>query len=176
MQTPGYLEASRGDAPVQAWAEQHHGERRQQLLRKARPCPICGAAAENLAWFWFTSSWDSWAHLAGRAVAGSASATATAARWTSLWRSRTSPAPDAACRGVAVRWVDSLTVSGSPTRLAALPSALTGPDGDPEPGSNRLGSHCGSPRPLPERIRLSLRSKSRARTGRTRRPMLHRKT
>ena len=61
------LEASRGDAQVQAWAEQHYGERRKQLLRKALPCPICGTAAESLSWFWFTSSWDSWAHLAGRA-------------------------------------------------------------------------------------------------------------
>jgi hypothetical protein len=61
------LEALRGDAEVQAWAEQYYGERRTELLRAARPCPICGASAESLAWFWFTSSRDSWEHLAGRA-------------------------------------------------------------------------------------------------------------
>jgi hypothetical protein len=58
-----HLEASRSDAKLQA----KQGERPARLLDQAHPCPVCGTAPDELAWFWFCSPFETWEMLCGRA-------------------------------------------------------------------------------------------------------------
>lgn len=57
------LQASRVDEVLQ----EAHGKAPALLRHSGRPCPVCGAPAAELSWFWFESPACTWEMLCGRA-------------------------------------------------------------------------------------------------------------